>query len=171
MAAIAITSDLITACEQFLFHEAATLDDARLHDWLSLLESDVDYRIPTRVTREHGALKSGFSSESFFMIDDFGSLKARVQRFDTDFAFAEDPPTRTRRIIGNVRVTPVAADDELAVKSNFILFRTKLDQQSQLLAGERHDILRVTHETFRLKSRIVLLEHTVLPMENLAIFL
>jgi 3-phenylpropionate/cinnamic acid dioxygenase small subunit len=168
--ALDITSDLIRMCEQFLFHEAEMLDDARLHDWLSLLESDVDYRIPTRVTREHGALKSGFSSESFLMIDDFGSLKARVQRFDTDFAFAEDPPTRTRRIIGNVRVV-AGAGDELEVKSNFILFRTKLDQQSQLLAGERHDVLRLTREILRLKSRVVLLEHTVLPMENLAIFL
>jgi 3-phenylpropionate/cinnamic acid dioxygenase small subunit len=169
--ASAITADLISACEQFLYREAEMLDDGRLHDWLSLLDNDIDYRIPTRVTREHGALKSGFSSESFLMIDDLGSLIARVRRFDTGFAFAEDPPTRTRRIIGNVRVAGHDNDDDLVVKSNFILFRTKFDHESQLLAGERHDVLRRAGETFFLKSRAVLLEHTVLPMENLAIFL
>jgi 3-phenylpropionate/cinnamic acid dioxygenase small subunit len=156
---------------RFLYDEAEALDDGRLADWLELLTDDIDYRIPTRITRERATKRSPFSDASFFMIEDRGSLTTRVRRFDTAFAFSEDPPTRTRRIIGNVRTAPGPRADELAVKSNFILFRTKDDQPSQLLAGERHDVLRWIGPAPRLARRLVLLEHTVLPMENLAIFL
>jgi PAH dioxygenase small subunit len=41
----------------------------------------------------------------------------------------------------------------------------------QLLAGERHDVLRRVDGELRLARRVVLLDHTVLPMDNLAIFL
>lgn len=158
-------------CVRFLYHEAEALDDGRLNDWLALLTEDIDYRIPTRITRERTARLSGFSDASFFMIEDRGSLVTRVRRFETAFAFSEDPPTRTRRIIGNVRTEAGPRADEIGVKSNFILFRTKNDQPSQLLAGERHDVLRRVGSALLLAKRLVLLEHTVLPMENLAIFL
>jgi 3-phenylpropionate/cinnamic acid dioxygenase small subunit len=158
-------------CVRFLYHEAELLDDRRLHDWLALLTDDIDYRIPTRVTRERDATTSEFSTASYFMLEDRGSLTTRVQRFDSEFAFSEDPPTRTRRIIGNVRLEPRGAGPEFAVKSNFLLFRAKQDLPGQLLAGERHDVLRRVDGELRLARRVVLLDHTVLPMDNLAIFL
>jgi 3-phenylpropionate/cinnamic acid dioxygenase small subunit len=159
------------AVVQFLYHEAELLDDRRFDAWLELLAADVDYRIPTRVTRPAGATESQFSTRSFYMIDDFGSLKTRVQRFDTGYAFAEDPTSRTRRIVGNVRVATTDCGDELAVKSNVLLFRARSDGEPQLLAAERHDVLREAGASFRLARRLVLLDHTTLPMENLAIFL
>lgn len=156
---------------RFLYHEAELLDDRRLLEWLELLTDDIDYRIPTRITRERFATASEFSATSFFMIEDRGSLTTRVRRFETEYAFSEDPPTRTRRIVGNVRVAPAEAAGELVVKSNFFLFRAKQDLAAQLVAGERHDVLRRVDGTLRLARRMVLLDHTVLPMENLAIFL
>lgn len=155
----------------FLHYEAELLDDRRLHDWLGLLTADIDYRIPTRVTLDHETRSSEFSEKSFFMFEDLGSLRTRITRFDSPYAFAEQPPTRTRRIIGNVRIGPSERDGEISVKSNFILFRGKTDLAPQLLAGERHDVLRVADDGLRLARRLVLLDHTVLPMENLAIFL
>jgi 3-phenylpropionate/cinnamic acid dioxygenase small subunit len=156
---------------KFLHHEAELLDDQHYEDWLALLAADIDYRIPTRSTRERGSTESQFSEKSFLMLEDFGSLRTRVRRFATAFAFAEDPPTRTRRLIGNIRTGETGRKDEFAVKSNFILVRTKFDQPSQLIAGERQDVLRETDGSMLLARRTVLLEHTVLPMENLAIFL
>ena len=155
----------------FLYLEAELLDDLRYDDWLQLLADDLDYRIPTRVTRERGGRNREFSPDSFFMIDDLGSITARVRRFDTDFAFAEDPPTRTRRIVGNVRTFTTPNDDEIAVKSNFFLARTKDDHPSQVIAGERHDVLRSSEGGLLLARRTVFFENTLLPMENLAIFL
>ena len=153
----------------FLFHEAELLDDKRWRDWLALLADDIDYRIPTRITRERDGA-SEFSARSFHMIEDLGSLRARVARFETGHAYAEDPPARTRRMVGNVRVAEAPAR-ELAVKSNLLLFRARGDAAPQLLAGERHDLLRRIDGGFRLARRTVFLDHTVLPVENLALFL
>jgi 3-phenylpropionate/cinnamic acid dioxygenase small subunit len=156
---------------RFLHYEAELLDDKRYEEWLELLAPDIDYRIPTRTTRERGSTRNEFSERSFLMLEDYGSLRTRVRRFATAFAFAEDPPTRTRRIIGNIRSGRADGANEYVVKSNFILVRTKSDHASQLIAGERHDVLRESDNAIVLARRTVLLEHTVLPMENFAIFL
>jgi 3-phenylpropionate/cinnamic acid dioxygenase small subunit len=103
------------------------------------------------------------------MIDDHESMQRRVRRLRSEFAFAEDPPSRTRRLVGNVRVRDDG--DAFAVRSNLLLFRARLDGPSVLLSGERRDRLRPVDGELRLACRIVLLDHTVLPMENLAVFL
>lgn len=157
--------------EQFLYHEAELLDDRRLVEWFALLTDDIDYRIPTRVTRERAATASEFSATSYHMIEDWNSLKTRVDRFQSEYAWSEDPPSRTRRIVGNVRIAPGPAGGELAVKSNFLLFRARYDSTPQLLAGERHDTLRIAGDAYKVARRLVLLDHTLLPMENMAVFL
>lgn len=155
----------------FLYREAELLDDLRLSDWLTLLSRDIDYRIPTRVTLERALSKSEFSSSSYHMLEDFGSLSARVARFETDFAFVEDPPTRTRRMISNVRLVEGTSEGGLTVRSNFLLVRVKRDDPPQLLSGERHDLLRVEGSDLKLVRRLILLDHSSVPMENLAVFL
>jgi 3-phenylpropionate/cinnamic acid dioxygenase small subunit len=158
-------------CVRYLHYEAELLDDRRYEEWLTLLSPEIEYRIPTRLTRERGSALPEFSEKSFLMLEDIGSLRTRVRRLATAFAFAEDPPTRTRRIIGNIRTGEAESPGEFAVKSNFILVRTKMDQSSQLIAGERSDVLRSSAGNTLLVRRVVHLEHTVLPMENLAIFI
>lgn len=155
----------------FLFREAELLDDGELRAWLGLLTEDVDYRVPTRVSRERGAARSEFSAESYHMLEDIGSLRARVARFETGVAVAEDPPTRTRRMVSNVRLDAAGADGDWAVRSNLLLVRVKDDRLPQFLSGERRDVLRFDGTRLRLARRLVLLDHTLLPMENLAIFL
>lgn len=153
----------------FLYREAELLDDRRLTDWLALLTADIEYRIPTRVTRERSA--SEFSVTSYHMLEDFGSLRTRVARFETEYAYAEDPPTRTRRMISNVRLVERTREGSLAVRSNFLLVRVRRDDPAQILSGERHDVLRFEGSDLKLASRMVLLDHSFLPMENLAVFL
>ena len=156
--------------EQFLYFEAELLDDRRIDEWFALLAEDIDYRIPTRTTRERITIAAEFSSDSFHMLENWHSLKTRVDRFRTGYAWSEDPPSRTRRIIGNVRA---AASDggDVSVKSNFLVFRARYDAAPQLLAGERHDVLRPAGTSYCIARRLVLLDHTLLPVENLALFL
>jgi 3-phenylpropionate/cinnamic acid dioxygenase small subunit len=169
--AAAVSLDLERACERFLFHEAELLDDNRLHEWLALLCEDIVYEVPVRVTRERAA-GAGFSEHGFHMWETFTSLRTRIERLDGEYAWAEDPPSRTRRLVGNVRVARDQADSELCVKSNLLLYRGRHDTPDhQLLAGERHDRLRDTAAGLRLARRTVLLDQTTLSMANLAIFL
>ncbi|RQH01363.1 aromatic-ring-hydroxylating dioxygenase subunit beta [Natrarchaeobius oligotrophus] len=163
---------LTLECRQFLVTEAELLDDHRLHEWLELLTDDIEYRVPRRVMRERGAEASEFSDDGFLFRDDRGTLQTRVERYDKEYAWAENPPSRTRRIVGNVR--PVErADDDVTVKNNVIVYRSQGDDADHdLITGEREDVLRRNDDgEFRLARRTVRLDQTVLPTRNLSIFL
>jgi len=155
----------------FLFAEAEFLDDNRLEQWLELLHPDLDYEIPLRVTRERAA-GAGFVAGSYHMKETCLSLQKRVARLCSDYAWAEDPPSRTRRIVGNVRATPAPEGGGLTVRSNTLLYRSRYDSvEFQLLAYERVDQLVEHGDALRLIGRRVLLDHTTLPIHNLAVFL
>jgi ethylbenzene dioxygenase beta subunit len=156
------------AAEEFLYREAELLDDGRFREWLDLLTEDVRYRVPVRVTRERG--ESGVSAEMFHLDEDRDSLALRVDRLETGFAWAEDPPSRVRHFVTNVRPRPQG--DELAVRSNVLVYRARWDRgEHDLLSGERHDVLRPGPGGLRLAARTVVLDATTLPTLNLAIFL
>jgi len=157
--------------QQFLVHEAELLDDYRERDWLALLTEDVEYAIPVRVTKERAAGK-GFSAHAFHMQEDFGMLETRIERLETEYAWAEDPPSRTRRCVSNVRLDGGESADELLVKSNLLLYRNRGDAPThQLICCERHDVLRRVDGALRLARRDVYLDQATLGTHNLAIFL
>ena len=158
-------------CVHFLVDEAELLDDNRVREWLALLTPDIDYRVPVRVTRERTAGK-GFSDANFHMKDDYGTLKARVDRLHTEYAWAEDPPSRLRRFVTNFRVRRGQADGEYAVKTSILVYRGRLDAAAHdLICADRHDVLRRGADGLMLARRLVLLDHTTLATSNLAFFL
>ncbi|WP_049986579.1 aromatic-ring-hydroxylating dioxygenase subunit beta [Halobellus rufus] len=162
--------DLRHDCVQFLNREAEVLDDRHLTTWIDMLTDDVEYLVPRRVTVEAGSERE-FSENSFHYQEDRASLNARVNRFETDHAWSEDPPSRTRRFVSNVRVEGVDGDD-VPVKSNLLVYRTHGNSPDpDLIAGERHDVLRRVDGSLKLASRRVLLDTTVLDVGSLSIFL
>lgn len=159
------------ACEDFLYEEAALLDDGDLREWLGLLAEDIDYRVPRRVTRERGAEEGEFSEEGYLYRDDYGTLSTRVRRLEKEYAWAENPPSRTRRLVSNVRVNDVT-EGAYTLENNLLLFRSQRDQPDHdLLACERADVLARTDDGLRLTERTVYLDHTVFPSKNLSFFL
>lgn len=163
--------DLHRRCEQFLYREAACLDDGRLHDWLALLTDDVEYRVPRRLERERGSEQPTRSEDAYHFRDDRGTLETRVQRYDHEYAWAENPPSRTRRFVSNVRVEELG-DDEFEVTSNLLLYRDRGDgADHDLLVGERIDCLRLVDGELKLAERVVDLDQPVIPSKNLSFFL
>ena len=106
----------------FLMHEAELLDERRERDWLDLFTDDAEYLMPVRVNRER-AEGEGFSEEAYYFEETRGSLELRVRRLETEYAWAEDPPSRTRHFVTNVRVAEGDEEDEVAVRSNLLLYR------------------------------------------------
>jgi 3-phenylpropionate/cinnamic acid dioxygenase small subunit len=157
-------------CVDFLVDEAEALDQNRLDDWLAMLHPEIDYRAPIRVTRER-TKGLGFSEQGFHFFENHDSLTTRIDRLATDYAWAEDPPSRTRRFVSNFRVASLEGGD-LRVRSNLLLYRERLDEtHPQLLVGEREDDLRALDGELRLVRRLVLLDHSILMTPNLGIFL
>lgn len=85
--------------EDFLYHEADLLDGWRLEEWLALCADDVVYEVPAT------GLPDGAADASLYLIhDDRFMLESRVKRLLSKNAHAENPRSRTRRLITNVRV-------------------------------------------------------------------
>ncbi|MFI9628801.1 3-phenylpropionate/cinnamic acid dioxygenase subunit beta [Streptomyces sp. NPDC052042] len=161
----------LTSATDFLHREAELLDDNLVDQWLEMLSEDLKYLVPLRSTRER-ARGAGFSRTAFHMKETYSSMRGRVRRLSSEYAWAEDPPSRTRRFVSNIRVKPGEQAGDLAVKSNLLLYRSRHDAvEHQLLVGERHDVLRPCDGTLKLARRIVLLDQTTLATHNLAVFL
>jgi phthalate 3,4-dioxygenase subunit beta len=155
----------------FLYLEADLLDRRALAEWLGLLTEDIRYLVPVRVTSAHTLETSALEDMAHFD-EDMYSLRKRVQRFETEHAWAEDPPSRTRRFITNVRCFEGATQEEVIAESNLLLFRSRGDiHDHDLLSGRRTDTLRRTPDGLRIARREVLLDESVLRTQNLAIFL
>ncbi len=156
-------------CYQFLVHEAALLDDNRMEDWLGLLSEDISYEVPIRQTRHR--TEDPLQPDAWHMKEDIASMKMRISRLATKSAWGEDPPTRTRRLIGNLRTT---APDSTTINatSNILVYYGRGDvSEHTILAAERHDILRRSSGGLRLRRREVILSHATLPVQSLGIFL
>lgn len=155
----------------FMYHEAELLDDRRHREWLGLLTKDIVYLAPVRVTTAHSLSDSVLADMAHFAEDLF-SLRKRVERFETDHAWAEDPPSRTRRFVTNVRCWHGDAGGELVARCNLLLFRSRGDvQKPDLLSAQRTDLLREEEGDLKLARREILLDESVLRTQNLAVFL
>jgi biphenyl 2,3-dioxygenase beta subunit len=159
------------AVESFYSEEAALLDEHRFSEWVELFSEDTHYFMPIRRTRLRREQAKEFTSpgEIAFFDETKQTLLGRVAKLATGTAWAEDPPSRTRHIVTNVRVTDDRGE-ELDVGSNFILYRTRLKSEETTWIGSRRDTLRRDGAGFLIVKRLILLEQTVLLSQNLSNF-
>ena len=180
------------AAESFLIEEAHLLDTARFADWLDLLHPDVVYRMPIRVTAAKAADEADLVTMDHFD-EDLYSLRLRVARFQTDSAWTEDPPSRVRHHVSNVRAFAAAqvdgdvgaADvdggdpagaaavpDAVVVESAVLVYRSRGDRTPpSVLSAGRTDTLVPGPNGLLLRRRLIEIDESVLRTQNLAIFL
>jgi len=159
---------------EFLEDEATRLDDNELMEWFGLMAMDLTYRMPVRVTKDR-ADGSEFSETMFHFDEDIMSLGTKVTRLaKTHTAWAEKPPSRTRRFVTSIKVFRLGSSDEeeYEVRSSVLVIRNRY-QESQLefLSARRTDVIRRTHEGLKLASRTIFPDQATLGLQNLAIFL
>lgn len=161
---------------QWLVDEAWMLDAQSYSDWLDLLTDDIHYLMPVRVTTALGAGYDTSPGMAHFDEDKY-SLSRRVARFLTEHAWTEDPPSRLRHHLSNVRAFAADLDghlveDHLVVESATLLFRSRGDvREGSFVSAGREDVLRRTPEGWKLARRTILVDDSVMRMQNLAIFL
>jgi 3-phenylpropionate/cinnamic acid dioxygenase small subunit len=157
--------------EQFLYHEAALLDDRRYAEWLDLLDPDLEYWMPVRSTRALGDEANEFAKlgEGAYFDDDKTSMEQRVRKLSTGFAWAEDPPSRTRHNVSNVRLLE-RDGGVIVVACNFLIHRTRMANSNDLWSGWRKDVLREGERGFTIVKRHLFLDHVSLDSKNLSSF-
>lgn len=159
--------------EQFLYLEAELLDGRKYREWYALLADDLSYFMPTRANRTSRELGRENSARGYLanFDDDKRTMDWRIKQIETGMHWAEDPPSRTRHLVSNVRVDKTDVTDEFQVKSNFICYRNRLEREVDLWAGERDDVVRaVGPRRWQLVSRYILLDENVLLAKNLSVF-
>ena len=171
------------ALEQFYYREARLLDNRRYQDWLALCTADISYSMPARtnplvdnrrqgrqdmlsVERElEGLDSSGCPIRDENMIH----LTLRVERAYKKNSWAENPPARTRRIIGNVELL-ARHDDRLQVLSNFHLFYSRPGSADFFYAGQRRDELVATGDSYLLARREIVMDMSDIRVPTLGLF-
>ena len=156
--------------ERFLYREAELLDERKFEEWLALFTEDSRYWMPMLSTRERGAKELTGEKELAFFDDNKRLLSLRVKRLYTEYAFAEDPPSRTTRLITNIRVEKGETDSEVIARSNFIVYKSRLETENEIYAGKREDRLRKVEGEWKIAMRKMVLTQNVLIGKNLSIF-
>lgn len=162
-AAVSADSRLVTRAEveDFLYAEADILDSWDYDGWLALFEPGARYEIPTTDVAGHSPHESGS-----FVNDDWDLIRARVKRLKSRKAHAENPPSRTHRLVSNVRL--FAHDDHgasgnhdapaLRVTASFVVSRAR-DGQFDMYVGRYEHVLAVTCDGLRFRLRRSVLGH------------
>jgi 3-phenylpropionate/cinnamic acid dioxygenase small subunit len=156
---------------QWLVDEAWLLDAQAYEAWIELLADDIHYLMPVRVTTALGAGYDTSPGMAHFDEDKY-SLSRRVARFLTEHAWTEDPPSRLRHHLSNVRTFATEDPDHLVVDSATLLFRSRGDVRAgAFVSAGREDLLRRTLGGWKLARRTIMVDDAVIRMQNLAIFL
>lgn len=154
-----------------LYDEAAALDERRFDDWVAMLAKDLVYQAPIRMTRTGVNRDRDVMRTMFHFDEDYSSILMRTGRLQKS-AWAEDPPSRCRRFITNVRVGECETAGEYEVVSYLYLERSRGDNpHNEQLTAERRDVWRAVDGTYVLVQREIIVDQSVLGMSNLAVFL
>jgi p-cumate 2,3-dioxygenase beta subunit len=141
--------------EDLLYKEAALLDDWRLEEWLELLTDDAVYEVPPTDVPEGDARNT-----LFIIADDAVRIRSRVKQLLGKSAWAESPHSRTRRMIGNVRV--LGADgDRIHVTANFAVHRMRYESVDTYIGRYDYKLVRVGKD-LKIKERRAVLDNEAL---------
>jgi 3-phenylpropionate/cinnamic acid dioxygenase small subunit len=153
-----------------LYDEAAALDERRFDDWTSMHAEDLVYQAPIRLTRTGPNRDRDVMRSMFHFDEDYNSIQMRTGRLQKS-AWAEDPPSRCRRFITNVRVGECETAGEYEVVSYLFLERSRGDNpENERMTAERRDVWREVEGGYKLARREILVDQSVLGMSNFAVF-
>jgi p-cumate 2,3-dioxygenase beta subunit len=140
--------------EDFLYREAALLDEWRLKEWLTLFAAETRYEIAP--VGEPEADKISASEYLFLVADDRERLEQRVIRLQKPSAHAEYPHSRVRHVYSNVRILSDDADG-IHAAANFITFRTKRSFTATYMGSHQYHLIR-SGESFLIKAKRCVLD-------------
>lgn len=163
--------------EDVLYHEAELLDERRYEDWLELLADDVRYWMPMRRNVKLGELDREFTragQDVNWFDEGKGTLTLRVQQILTGVHWAEEPLSRVCHMISNIQILhvepSVGEPAEVGVKCRFLIYRNRVETETDLLVGKREDVLRAVNGQWRIARRKIVLDQSVLLTKNLTVF-
>jgi 3-phenylpropionate/cinnamic acid dioxygenase small subunit len=164
--------------EDFLYGESQLLDERQFKEWLDLLAEDLTYFMPMRrnvkygshATRENTRLGADIS----WFDEDKWTLTKRVEQIMTGVHWAEEPLSRVCHMVSNIQIVEAQpnndAANEVAVRSRFLVYQNRLEDEANFFVGKRNDRLRKAGDSWKLAKREIILDQSVLLAKNLTVF-
>jgi p-cumate 2,3-dioxygenase beta subunit len=155
------------AIEEFVYLEAALIDDRRFEEWRALFTPDGRYLIVT--PNLLNAESASPDNELFLVADDVSRLALRVKRLMDGNAHAESPPSKTRHCLSNVRFSS-GPGNEVTVRANFITYRSRLDET---VCFPGHAIYRLSpaNGSFLIREKRCMIDTDTLAQQRTVAFL
>lgn len=138
--------------EDFLFEEAALLDDWKLTEWVALFEPGASYYVPAAGSPDD----ADPATTLFYVADDYHRLTERVKRLLKRTAHVEFPHSRCRHLVSNVRITG-GDDSEFRVTSNFATYRTKRGH-TELYFGHHNYVMTLKNGAIAIRQKTSFLD-------------
>jgi 3-phenylpropionate/cinnamic acid dioxygenase small subunit len=167
---------LMREIEDFLYLEADVLDSRDWERWLTFFSDDLKYWMPIRKNLAYRERNDDITdeTEAAWFDNNKDLLERRVRQIMTGIHWAEEPLSRVTHLLTNIRlltpVSSVAEGETILVRSNFMVYRNRLETEVDIMVGRRDDTLRRVKESFQIKTRKVLLDQNVLLAKNLSFF-
>jgi 3-phenylpropionate/cinnamic acid dioxygenase small subunit len=162
----------------FLYREAELLDERRYCEWLGLLAEDIRYWMPMRRNVKFGDDEREFTraqSDINWFDEGKETLVRRVKQIETGIHWAEEPHSRLSHLVSNVQVLDArpsfAEAQEVSAKCRFLIYRNRVETETDILVGKREDQLRRDGGNWLLARRKIILDQNVLLSKNLSFFI
>lgn len=144
----------------FIYFEAELLNNRHYAEWSSLFSEDSIYWVPAN------AFDVSQTLHVSIIYDTFPRLKERVKRMQSPMFWAQDPPSRTCRVIGNVVINVNPGTEILNVKASFILTELRRNVQNVFSGYYRYQLKKIG-ENYSIVRKDVLLNNNNEPYYNL----
>jgi 3-phenylpropionate/cinnamic acid dioxygenase small subunit len=164
--------------EDFLYREAELLDERRYREWLDLLADDIRYWMPMRRNVKFSEDEREFTrvnSDINWFDEGKDTLGRRVKQIETGIHWAEEPRSRLSHLVTNVQLQRAepsfAAPQAVSVNCRFLIYRNRVETETDFLVGRREDSLRRNGAGWLLARRKIILDQNVLLSKNLTFFI
>ncbi|MBV9829253.1 MAG: 3-phenylpropionate/cinnamic acid dioxygenase subunit beta [Alphaproteobacteria bacterium] len=168
---------LVQEIGEFLYREAELLDERRYDEWLAMLADDIRYWMPMRRNVKYGETEREFTRDTIdvnWFDEGKETLTRRVRQIETGIHWAEEPVSRISHFVSNVQfveATPTIAEArEVTVRCRFLIYRNRVETETDFMVGKREDVLRRAGDTWQIARRKIVLDQNVLLSKNLSFF-
>ena len=111
--------------EDFLYREARLLNSGENREWQKLFTEDAIYWVPANDPNADPELHVSY------IYDDMELLNERLGRLESDYCFAQQPPSSTLHQISNVEVEANGSADEVTLRSNALIYEYRNNTQQR----------------------------------------
>ena len=151
--------------ERFFVEEAALLDEWRLEEWLELFTEDGCYLVPPLDVPD-----ADHHTTLFLVADDRRNLASRIRQLLAGTTWAENPRSRTRRLVSNFRILDERADSVTAT-ANFAVWRFQYEATDVYVGRYVNVLVRGPTRLMVQERRVIIDLETLRPHGKLSFIL